>query len=107
MFATRYLDIFHSHTLYLFGMKALYLTASGGIVYVLRFREPWRSSYQTNTSPADKFPHLKFAVAPCIAIALFVNEGTFWPEDGFFAGLPMYFVDVSRLSDAPTWGDSR
>ncbi len=95
VFVTRYLDIFHSHTLYLFFMKALYITLAGGLVYVLRFREPWKTSYESNTVNADKFPHLKYAVAPCALLALFINEGVlFSSEDGFFSALPAYFIEV-------------
>lgn len=76
-------------------MKALYITLAGGLVYVLRFREPWKTSYQSNTANADKFPHLKYAVAPCALLALFINEGAlFSSEDGFFSALPAYFIEV-------------
>jgi hypothetical protein len=105
VFCTRYIDIFHSHTLYLFFMKALYLSVAGGIVYVLRFKEPWKSSYITATAPADKFPHLLYAVAPCATIALFINEGTlFGTEKGFFFALPSYIGHVSmRFRSLPVF----
>ena len=97
MFVTRYLDIFSSHTLYLFFMKLLYLSVAGGIVYVLRLREPWATSYATQTANADKFPHWRYAVAPCAAIALFINEGTLFDDAGFFSNLPGYLVEVRSL----------
>ena len=63
-------------------MKIFYITASGAIVYAFRYREPWRSTYITNCKPKDIFPHLLYAVGPCLAISIFINEGTL--SDGFF-----------------------
>ncbi len=49
--------------------QLLYLGCSGSIVYFMRYKHPWSSTYETPTKESDKFPHLKFAVAPCAALA--------------------------------------
>ncbi len=69
-------------------MKIFYIGASGAIVYALRAKEPWRSTYATNTAPRDTFQHVKFAIVPCACIALIINQGAF--SDGFFS----YLMDV-------------
>ena len=77
VFVTRYLDLFFKfYSLYNTAMKLFYIGASGLIVYALRQREPWRSSYATNTSPSDSFPHWLFLALPCAALALLVNEAS-------------------------------
>ncbi len=40
----------------------LYIGASGGIVYVMRKKHPWNSTYETPTKEVDKFPHWQYAV---------------------------------------------
>jgi hypothetical protein len=100
VFVTRYLDLFHSASLYLFVMKVMYIAASGAIVYAIRFKHPWSSTYETPTKAADKFPHLQYAVLPCFALATFINEGTLAGDDGVTIwSLGTYFVEVrSRAS---------
>jgi hypothetical protein len=78
VFVARYLDLFTNfYSLYNSAMKIFYIAASGGIVYALYKKEPWHTSYITNTAPRDTFQHYKFAVAPCVALALILNEGSF------------------------------
>ncbi|POM61051.1 ER lumen protein retaining receptor, partial [Phytophthora palmivora] len=68
VFVTRYVDLFfHFVSLYNTLMKLLFLMFSGAIVYVIRFREPFRSTYDKSH---DAFLHLKFAVLPCALLAL-------------------------------------
>ncbi len=77
MFLTRYTDVLTSYySLYNTCMKLFYIAAAGGIVYVLRHKEPWRSTYAINTAPHDTFLHVKFAIAPCAVLALVFNEGS-------------------------------
>ena len=98
VFVTRYLDLFHSASLYLFVMKLIYIAASGAIVYVMRFKHPWNTTYETPTKAADKFPHIKFAILPCLAIATFINEGSVAGEDGVtLYSLAAYTVEVGGV----------
>lgn len=72
VFFTRYLDLFtHFVSLYNTAMKILYIAISGSIVYVIRFREPFKS---TNDKSQDTFVHTKFAILPCAALAIIFNE---------------------------------
>mmetsp|Transcript_12810 Transcript_12810/g.40899 ORF Transcript_12810/g.40899 Transcript_12810/m.40899 type:complete len:220 (-) Transcript_12810:11-670(-) len=72
VFVTRYLDLFTNHT-YLFNtvMKVIYLGAAGTIVYFMRYKEPYKSTYDETQ---DTFLHWKYAVLPCAVLALLVNE---------------------------------
>ena len=72
VFVTRYLDVFTNTTsLYNTFFKVFYLSASIGLVYVIRYKEPFKSTYLFER---DTFLHVKFAILPCAAIALVVNE---------------------------------
>ncbi|KAL8007321.1 putative ER lumen protein retaining receptor [Plasmopara halstedii] len=72
VFITRYVDLFfHFVSFYNTIMKLLFLLFSGAIVYVIRFKEPFRSTYDKSH---DAFLHLKFAVLPCALLALIFNE---------------------------------
>ncbi|KAL3657277.1 hypothetical protein V7S43_017785 [Phytophthora oleae] len=72
VFVTRYVDLFfHFVSLYNTLMKLLFLLFSGAIVYVIRFKEPFRSTYDKSH---DAFLHVKFAILPCALLALVFNE---------------------------------
>jgi ER lumen protein retaining receptor len=72
VFVTRYIDLlWHFVSLYNTGMKILYLVFSGAIVYVIRFKEPFKS---TNDKSQDTFLHLRYAVLPCAVLAIVFNE---------------------------------
>nr|CCA19520.1 ER lumen protein retaining receptor putative [Albugo laibachii Nc14] len=72
VFITRYLDLLtHFVSLYNTTMKLLFLAFSGAVVYVIRCREPFRSSYDKTQ---DAFLHIKFAVIPCALLAIVFNE---------------------------------
>ena len=72
VFLTRYLDLFtHFVSVYNTIMKILYLGFTGAIVYLIRFREPFKS---TNDKSQDTFLHWKFAVLPCAILAVIFNE---------------------------------
>jgi len=77
VFLTRYLDLaFKFYSIYNTVMKLFYISASALIVYALRVREPWRSSYATNTLPNDSFKHWLYLALPCVALAMVCNEST-------------------------------
>uniref|UniRef100_M4BL46 ER lumen protein-retaining receptor n=2 Tax=Hyaloperonospora arabidopsidis (strain Emoy2) TaxID=559515 RepID=M4BL46_HYAAE len=72
VFLTRYVDLFlYFVSLYNTVMKLLFLLFSGAIIYVIRFKEPFRSTYDRSH---DAFLHVKFAVLPCALLALVFNE---------------------------------
>lgn len=71
VFVARYLDLFWTHSLYNFVMKILYLVTSGLTVWMIRFVDPWKATYD---SSKDTFLHLKFAVLPCFILAIFIHS---------------------------------
>ena len=72
VFITRYLDIFTNfHSVYNSIMKILYISCSAAIVYIIRFKEPWKT---TNDRSQDTFLHYKFAIVPCAVLALIINQ---------------------------------
>jgi len=67
VFITRYLDLFTTfYSLYNSVMKIAYISSTAMIIYMIRFKEPFRSKYDKTQ---DSFLHWKFAVAPCAALA--------------------------------------
>ena len=80
VFMTRYLDVFSNNRYaYLVLMKLLYLALSGAIVYMMRKKHPWSTSYK-NEADRDAFLHWKFAVAPCVVLAILVHHRGYWFE---------------------------
>jgi len=68
VFVSRYLDLFTTYySLYNSCMKVAYIVATSYIIYMIRFKEPFRSKYDKSQ---DSFLHLKFAVAPCAVLAV-------------------------------------
>ena len=68
VFVTRYLDLFTTYySLYNSFMKILYIFTTGAIIYMIRFQEPIRSTYD---KAQDTFLHWRFAVLPCFLIAI-------------------------------------
>lgn len=77
VFVARYLDLFTNfYSLYNTIMKVIYLGASGWIVHMIRHVEPWNKSYKADT--VDDFLHVKFAIVPCLVLALLCNDVTRW-----------------------------
>lgn len=76
VFATRYLDLFKLHyfswlLVYNTTMKLLYLGCSATIVYLFRFKNPWKATYKAHE---DTFVHWKFAILPCAVLAVIFNS---------------------------------
>lgn len=76
VFVSRYLDIFNFVKvdflhIYNFVIKVWYLFGSGIVVYYMRFKNPWKSSYR---SKEDSFRHWLFAVLPCAILALLFHS---------------------------------
>jgi len=93
VFLTRYLDLFtYFHSLYNSVMKVIYIVASAAVVYLLRYVEPYKSSYQKDAKN-DSFLHVKFAILPCALLALFFNEGN-WTH---WHGILHYMFEVGVM----------
>ena len=70
VFVTRYLDLLTRFiSLYNSVMKILYIGSTAAIVHMIRYREPYRSTYD---KMQDSF-RLEFAIVPCAVLALITN----------------------------------
>ena len=73
VFLCRYLDLiymFGSHAiLYNTIFKIFCITVSCYIVYLMRFKDPYRTSYNRNTREKDGFVSL-YLIVPCIVLAI-------------------------------------
>lgn len=68
VFLTRYLDLFTTYySLYNSIMKVLYIASTGFIVYMIRYKEPFKSKYDHSQ---DSFLHIKFGIIPCLCVAI-------------------------------------
>lgn len=71
VFITRYLDLFTTfYSFYNSIMKVLYISATAYIIYMVRGTEPFKTNYD---AAQDSFLHWKFAVAPCVILAVVTN----------------------------------
>lgn len=71
VFVTRYLDLFTTYySLYNSCMKILYIFTTASIIYMIRYQEPIKSTYD---KAQDTFLHWKFAVLPCVIIAFITH----------------------------------
>mmetsp|Transcript_20360 Transcript_20360/g.34086 ORF Transcript_20360/g.34086 Transcript_20360/m.34086 type:complete len:221 (-) Transcript_20360:258-920(-) len=71
VFVTRYLDLFTTYySLYNSIMKVVYIASTALIIYMVRGTEPFKTNYD---NAQDSFLHWKFAVAPCVVLALVTN----------------------------------
>ncbi len=70
VFCTRYLDLFTNfYGLYNSMMKVAYILSTSYIIYLVRFNEDYKKTYDTSL---DSFRQV-FAVVPCAVIALATN----------------------------------
>jgi ER lumen protein retaining receptor len=84
VFITRYLDLFTTfYSLYNSVMKLLYIAATGCIVYMIRYKEPFVSKYDASQ---DSFLHIKFAVVPsaCLAVLTALVRYSFDPIEALW-----------------------
>jgi len=51
-------------------MKILYVAATAYIIYMIRYTEPFKTTFD---KAQDSFKHLHFAVAPCAILAFLTN----------------------------------
>lgn len=71
VFVTRYLDLFTTYySMYNSIMKILYIASTSYIIYMVRKTEPFKTHYEVSH---DSFLHWKFAVAPCVVVALITH----------------------------------
>ena len=71
VFVCRYLDLFITfYSFYNTIMKVLYISITSYIIYMVYTQEPFKTNYEKSH---DSFLHWKFAVAPCIIVAIITN----------------------------------
>jgi len=71
VFITRYLDLFTTfYSVYNSTMKIFYITITAYTIYMVKYQEPYKSMYNRDQDPIQ---HFKFAVAPCITVAVFAH----------------------------------
>lgn len=81
VFLCRYVDLFWNfHSLYNSVMKCIYIGSTGYIVYMMRYKQPYKSSYSPEQ---DHFPVLALIV-PCICLSLVVNWYDMYVGHGHF-----------------------
>ena len=77
VFVCRYLDLFTTYySLYNSVMKILYIVSTGYIVYMIRCKDTFRTSYDHSH---DSFLHIKFGVVPmaCLAVLTMLVRQSF------------------------------
>ena len=77
VFVCRYLDLFTTYySLYNSVMKILYIVSTGYIVYMIRYKDTFRTSYDHSH---DSFLHIKFGVVPmaCLAVLTMLVRQSF------------------------------
>ena len=71
VFLTRYTDLFFDFiSVYNTCMKLLFIGSSGGIVYLMKFKEPYNRTYDEKI---DSFP-VSYLIVPCAVLALVWHE---------------------------------
>jgi len=70
VFCTRYLDLFVMYSWYNSIVKVYYITATAGIIYSIKYTEPFKSIYNFDQ---DSFPHWTYCVAPSLVLALLTS----------------------------------
>mmetsp|Transcript_9445 Transcript_9445/g.8452 ORF Transcript_9445/g.8452 Transcript_9445/m.8452 type:complete len:221 (+) Transcript_9445:13-675(+) len=71
VFIARYLDLFTTfYSLYNTIMKILYIGTTSYIIFMVRYTEPFKTSYDR---AHDSFLHYQFAVAPAAILGLITN----------------------------------
>lgn len=103
VFITRYLDLLkvivqpsrlgNFLTLYNTIMKILYISLTAYIVYLMKYKQPYKATYDKTL---DTFRIFEFAILPCASLALFVRRHT----DSFFFDVfesPSFLIRVVHL----------
>lgn len=79
VFATRYLDLFVVYiSMYNTVMKILYLSSSSYICYLMKFKSPWKSTYD---SAGDSFK-IRYLIVPCLLISFVLSLQTSYRRYG-------------------------
>jgi ER lumen protein retaining receptor len=73
-FCLRYMDLFmYFVSAYNTLMKIFFITSTALIIYLIRFRKPFCTTYDAN---GDSFPHLKVLLPAAAVVTAFVHSGT-------------------------------
>ena len=77
VFCVRYLDLFmYFISVYNTCMKIFFISATALIIYLMRVRKPFCSTYD---SLGDSFPHLKVLLPAALFLAIVIHAGdTYW-----------------------------
>ena len=71
VFTTRYLDLFTAyHGVYNTLMKIFFLATSWHIFFLMRYRNPWKSTYDRES---DTF-RIRYLIVPCVVLALIFHR---------------------------------
>ena len=71
VFVARYLDLFlYWISLYNTGMKIAFIASTATLIYLMRFKRPYNTTYDPKS---DDFPAWQFLVAPCLILGLIFN----------------------------------
>merc|ERR1712222_64679 len=75
VFVCRYLDLFENYSTYNTIFKVMYILMSLLIVVLMRFVDPYKTSYENETAKHDTFQRW-IIILPCIALAVLVHYDT-------------------------------
>lgn len=77
VFCVRYMDLFmYFVSLYNTSMKIFYISATALIIYLMRFKKPFCSTYD---SLGDAFPHLKVLLPAALVLTALIHAGdSYW-----------------------------
>jgi len=93
VFCTRYIDLlWNFSSMYNWILKILFISASVGIVYIMRFGAPQKATYNAEN---DGFP-IQYLIAPCAVLGLIINQDHYSPFEIIWA-FSVYLEAVAIL----------
>lgn len=106
VFCTRYIDLlWNFSSMYNWVLKICFISASVGIVYMMRFGAPQKATYNAEN---DSFP-IQYLIAPCAVLGLIINQDHYSPFEIVWAFsvyleavaiLPQLFL-LQKLGEVP------
>lgn len=94
VFLCRYLDFFEFYSVYNTIFKFIYIVTSCAVVYLLHFKDPWKSSYESTTKTEDPFRSVVL-IGPCLLLAFVWNYA--WSMSTWWG----YLKEVCHLRHGP------
>ena len=78
VFCMRYMDLFmYFVSIYNTSMKIFFISATGIIIYLMRYKKPFCTTYD---ALGDQFPHLKILLPAAFVLTAICHSGTNWWE---------------------------